>query len=301
MATILASKRQELLNFIRQVLEPEPSVQAVIAIGSLASGHVRPDSDIDAIIFFDPLDWYVIPAEFIWLPDDGTFHSIFSEDKALHQTGIQIDCRRLDLNKWSDPSFNWPEGCRAEFSGGWIAFDRDGSVGHLISERTTYSNELRRRRLDDAITWIDQHLHFSDPLARWHNLGPAIAHDRLQAAFQNLVEAFFAYNHRWIPWRNRQMGSLLQLKWLPVDFEDRVLVAANAPNLNHDGYVARLQMLRELFDEFLAQLINDGLYKQDPVEEAFIKSHDQPGYAWNMAEWNEKNHQRLSLVANAYS
>jgi hypothetical protein len=65
--------------FIERELVPEPAVQAVIGIGSIVSGLARPDSDIDAIIFLDPFDWYIVPAEFKWCPSDNSFHSIFSQ------------------------------------------------------------------------------------------------------------------------------------------------------------------------------------------------------------------------------
>jgi hypothetical protein len=57
-------KRQDLMLFIAHELVSEPAVQAVVGIGSLASGLARPDSDIDAIVFFDPIDWYITQAEF---------------------------------------------------------------------------------------------------------------------------------------------------------------------------------------------------------------------------------------------
>lgn len=71
MTSVIDLKRRELLDFIRQVLEPEPSVQAVIAFDSLASGHIQPDSDLDLVVFFEPLDWYVVPGGFIWRPRSG--------------------------------------------------------------------------------------------------------------------------------------------------------------------------------------------------------------------------------------
>lgn len=58
-------KRTALLNFVDSVLAPEPAIQAVVGIGSIASGLARPDSDIDAVALFDPLDPYIVPAEFV--------------------------------------------------------------------------------------------------------------------------------------------------------------------------------------------------------------------------------------------
>jgi predicted nucleotidyltransferase len=281
-------KRQELTIFIERELEPNPAVQAVIGVGSVASGLARPDSDIDAIIFLDPFDPYIVPAEFKWRPSDGSFHSIFSQELGL-EACLQFDFARLDLDQWADPSCQWPEGRCAELHDGWLAFDRTGRVAQLIVMCTTYSDEIRTAKLDEAITWLDQHLSADRPQRRWDSLGPVIAHDRLQAAYGYLVQALFAYNRRWRPWRNREMSSLLALSWLPEGFGDRVLDALNAPAPDHAGYLARVEALRALFQELTGRLVADGEYGDDIVSEAFIRSHGEPGRAWNMDEWNAKH------------
>jgi len=292
-------KRQQLLAFVERVLEPEPAVQAVVAIGSIVNDLARPDSDIDAFVFFDPMDWYIIPAEFIWHPRDGTFHSIFIEDRRVKEEGISLDCQRLDLRKWSDPSFAWPEGRKAELVDGWIAYDQNGDVSRLIDSRTAYPEWLRQDRLDEAVIWLDQHLAEDGPNVRWQSLGPVIAHDRLQAAFRYLAQALFAYNRRWQPWRNRQMSAMLRLPWLPEDFAKRVLIAANAPGLDYEAYLTRANQLSSLFDDLLSRLITDGFYSSTPVDQAFIRAHDEPGFAWNMDDWNGENFKRdNSAVVN---
>jgi predicted nucleotidyltransferase len=275
-------KREQLDYFIKRVLAPEPTVIAVIGIGSIASGHMRPDSDIDAVVFLDPLDLYIIPAEAIWRPLDDTFHSIFDEVE-----GIQLDFHRLDWSQWSDPEYEWPEGNLAELSTGWIAYDPTEAAAQLIRQRTAYPEDLRLARLDEAIVWMDQHLKARARQSTWESLGPAIAFDRLEAAYNYLVQALFAYNRRWRIWRNREMQNLLDLAWLPEDFASRVLLAANGSGQDRDGYVARLEMLRTLFDELLAQLVASGDYSATPVDQAFIRSHEEPGRSWNMDEWNK--------------
>ena len=217
-------KRQELMNFIELELLPEPAVQAVIGIGSIANGLARPDSDIDAVVFLDPLDAYIIPAEFVWCPSDNSFHSIFSNAPGVEE-GFQFDFQRFDFSQWADPSFEWPEGRRSELQEGWLAFDRSGQTADLIAVRTTYTDAMRISRLDEAVTFLDQHLAADKPQARWDSLGCLTAHDRLQAAYEYLVQALFAYNCRWRPWRNREMSFLLALPWLPEDFENRALSA----------------------------------------------------------------------------
>ena len=283
-------KRQELTAFVQRVLAPEPAVQAVIAIGSLANGRARPNSDIDAVVFFDPYDEYVVPAEFTWCPADGSFHSIFEKLEA--EDAMQLDFYRLALTQWADPAYEWPEGRRAELAAGWLAFDRSGRVGKLIAECTAYTDEVRVARLDEAINWLDQHLSGDRPRRSWQDLGPAIAHDRLQAAYEYLVQGLFAYNRRWRPWRNRQASALLSLAWLPEQFADRVLSALNAPSLDEAGYRARVDALRGLVEDLTARLVTDGVYGSDPTTEAFIRSHQEPGLAWNMKEWNTRHRER---------
>ena len=280
------------MAFVDRVLKPAEAVQGVIGIGSISTGAIQPDSDIDIVVFFDPLDWYIIPAEFIWRPSDNSFHSIFTSDADVRKEGVHIDALRLDLRRWSDSRFVWPEGRRAELSNGWIAFDRNKQIRRLIAHRTAYSETLRQTRLDEAIVWLDQHLAEGVPERKWDSLGPTAAHDRLQAAFEQLVRALFAYNWAWLPWRDRQMDALLRLEWLPSDYRQRFLIAANAPGLHYESYLKRAEMLRGLFADVQAKLIEDGLYSGQPVDQAYIRSHDGPGYAWNMDEWNAENLRR---------
>ena len=279
-------KRDQLRFFVEQVLVPEPAVQGVVGIGSIGTGRMRPDSDIDAIVFLEPMDWHVIPGEFIWRPSDGTFHSIFTDDALVRSEGVELDCQRLDLRQWASAEFEWPEGRRAELVQGWAVFDREDRIGLLIHERTTYPELLRQRRLDEAVTWLDQHLGEDGPQVRWQSLGPQIAFDRLGAAYHYLVAALFAYNRAWRPWRNRQMESLLKLSWLPDRFEDRVLLAANGQGFDEDAYMARVQAMTGLFGDLLNRLVADGFYTEEPIGQAFVRSHDEPGFAWSMDEWN---------------
>ncbi|HMN30739.1 MAG TPA: hypothetical protein PKE45_21480, partial [Caldilineaceae bacterium] len=251
-------------------------------------------SDIDAVIFFDPYDPYIVPAESIWLPADGSFHSIFSTAQHVQEQGLQLDFTRCALTEWADPAFVWPEGRRVELAEAWLAFTRSDTVRQLIELRTAYPDATCRERLDEALVWLDQHLKWDDPQGLWASLGAAVAQDRLHAAYDYLVQSLFAYNRRWRPWRNREMSYLLKLPWLPHGFEERVLTALNAPSHDFAGYQARFEMLRTLFADLLAQLVDDGLYPpDDPVGDAFVRRSEEPGRAWNMAEWNVAHQKRL--------
>ena len=281
-------KRTQLKQFIKKVMEPFPAVLGVVGIGSLATGRCKPESDIDAIVFMDPLDLYIVPAEFIWIPRTNTFHSIFEASEAVQNKGIQFDFTRLDFRLWSQNEFAWPEGRRSELSQSWLAFDRNGRIQNLIADRTSYGEGVQTARLDEAITWLDQHLNWDGPASNWQALGPTIAHDRLNAAYQHLVRVLFAYNRRWLPWRNRQMDALLQLPWLPPHFDDWILVANNTPSLDKNGYDRRVQALQTMFKQVLERVKADGIYGDDPIGEAFVRSHDEPGRSWNMGEFNKR-------------
>jgi len=286
--TIIEQKHNELMTFIQQEVINEPAVQAVIAIGSVATGLARPGSDIDAVVFLDPVDLYAIPAEFQWRPEDDSFHGIFSEVEGA----VQFDFKRLDLAEWSQPSFEWPEPLRAELSDGWVAFDRPGTIKALVVERTVFTDTIRQARLDEALVQLDQLLASNKARQTWETLGPAIAHDRLNAAYDELVRALFAYNRRWRPWRSREMSSLLRLPWLPGQFREQLLTALNAPGLDEAGFMARVTVLTQCFEALMAQLIADGLYGQDVIGEAFIRQHDEPGRDWNIEEWVRVHRQR---------
>jgi hypothetical protein len=162
-------------------------------------------------------------------------------------------------------------------------------VADLIAKRTTYTDAIRMSRLDEAITRLDQHLTGDGPQVKWHSLGPLIAHDHLQAAYGYLVQALFAYNRRWRPWRNHEMSVLLALPWLPNDFQNRVFIALGIRSPNYSEFRNRVEVLRGLFQDLTHRLVADGLYSDDFTREAFCRIHDEPGRAWNMDDWNQKH------------
>lgn len=291
MTPITLQKRQQLLELIDRLLKPNPAVEAVIGIGSIATGSMRQDSDIDAIVLFQRYDPYIIPAEFIWMPEGNSFHSIFSRDPNVQDHGWQFDFARRQLDEWRDPTRLWLEGERAELSESWLAFDRHHQVAPLIQERIQFSDLLRQQRLDESLIWLDQHLKWAgDPQEIWDSLGAVVAQDRLHAAYDYWVQALFAYNRRWRPWRNREMFYLVRLPWLPEHFDQHILTALNAPSHDYSGYLARFQALEQLFADLVARLVHDGDYeKEDPVGEAFVRRNDEPGRAWNMEEWNQRH------------
>ena len=281
-------KRTELSRFIQQEVIPETSVQGVVVIGSVAKGIARADSDIDAVLFLKPFDLYAIPAEFKWRFDDRSFHGIFREV----ENSIQLDCKRLDLQEWSKAAHVWPESLCAELSEGWLAFDRHDQIRKLILERTCFSDEIRQERLDDAIVRLDWLLNNATTERTWETLGAAVAHYRLHSAYDYLVQALFAYNRRWRTWHSREISDLLNLSWLPGQFDEQLLLATNALSLSKDGYQERVTLLQQFFNELVTRCQQDRTYGGDAVSEAFIRQHDEPGRNWNMDEWNKKHQER---------
>jgi hypothetical protein len=237
-------------------------------------------------------DLYIVPAESIWCPWDNTFHSIFVKDRKIQEAGIQLDLKIVDLRKWSDKSFIWPDPQRAGLAEGWIAFDREGKVAELIGERTSYDDATRLSKVDKSILDLAQHLSRATPEDNWERFGALISFGPLAAAYDALVEALFAFNRRWRFFRHRETEFVLRLTWLPEDFEHRMLVALNAPSLDKEGFLKQVAALRLLFDEIVAELRAEGLYGSDPAGEAFVRLHDEPGRAWTMDEWNRLHHER---------
>jgi len=261
-------------------------------LGSVATGTARDDSDIDVALFMCPLEPYIVPAESIWRPDDDTFHSIFSEDITAGPDDLQLDIHRYDLSLWRSPGHEWPEPIRAELATGWIAFDRDGEVPTLVAEHVTYDDGHRLHQLDEALVWLDQHLDRDKLVQRWETLEAVVAHDRLQAAYEYLVQASFAYNGRWQPWRNREIEALQSLAWLPSRNPEDLAGAAISTGHDRSAYDIRSAALQKLADRLTQRLQADGLYGSDPIGEAFIRLHDEPGRSWNLDEWNERHRQR---------
>lgn len=286
---VTTAKRESVREFIDRKLSPHRAVSGVIAVGSVATGTARPDSDIDLVLFMDPLDLHLVPAEAIWDPATDTFHSIFAHGTEPGQGAEQFDIRRLDLGVWRRPEHLWPEPLKAELADGWLAYDRTGEVARLISERTAMPDQVRRDLLDESLPHIGDHLE-PDTLERcWRTLGPLVAGDRLQAIYEKLVRALFACNQKWRPWRSREMATLLRLSWQPVGLEDRLLRAAIATGHDRAAFEDRASALRALFEDLVAHLVAEGLYGSDPISEAFIRFHDEPGRAWNMRQWNERH------------
>ena len=278
-------KRRELSKFIHQIVEPDLAIQGIIVIGSVAKGIARSDSDIDAVVFLDPYDLYAVPAESKWESETGIFQGISRHAP----NALQLDFKRVSLVEWSKPDFTWSDTLCAELSEGWLAYDRHNEIGPLVSQRTKYTDENRQERLDGGLIMLDWLIKPSTADRTWETLGPTVAHSRLHSAFDYLVQALFAYNRRWRTLPSRELTDLLALDWLPEEFEENLLQAANALSADFEGYQQRLAVLNRFFNGLILRCQQDGLYGADPISEAFIRQNSEPGRDWNMDEWNRLN------------
>ena len=282
-------KREELATYIQKEVIKETSIQGIVVIGSVAKGTARSDSDIDAVVFLEPYDLYAVPAESKWQPDKREYYGIFSDVGNF----IQLDFfKRLDLRKWSQPTYVWPEPICAELSEGWVAFDRNGQIQKLIAEKTIYKDEIRQEKLDDALTKLDWLLKDSTIERTWDTLGSTVAHYRLHSAFDYLLQILFAYNRRWRTLRSRELADLVNMRWLPKKFDEQLLMLTNALTETKEGYLERAKSLKRCFEEVVEICQQDGLYGNKAVNEAFIRLYDEPGRDWNMYEWNKKHKDR---------
>jgi hypothetical protein len=118
----------------------------------------------------------------------------------------------------------------------------------------------------------------------------------VHAAYDYLVQALFAYNRRWRPFRSRELSDLLNLPWLPERFEEQLLLATNALSVTQEGYQQRAAVLRYYFNDLVVKCQQDGLYGENAVSEAFIRQHDEPGRDWNMDEWSKVHKGRTTTV-----
>ena len=117
----------------------------------------------------------------------------------------QFDFKRLDWGLCSRGDFRWPEALLAELATGWLAFDRDGTIGPEIARCTVYDDVQRLTRLDEALIGLDQLLGNQRVTHTWSRLGAAVAHDRLNCAYELLIQALFDTNRCWRPWRSREL------------------------------------------------------------------------------------------------
>lgn len=61
--------------------------------------------------------------------------------------------------------------------------------------------------------------------------------------------------------------------------------------------VARLIAQRTIYpDQLRQERLDDGLYSAAPIDQAFIRAHEEQGYELNMADWKAENLARMLAI-----
>lgn len=275
-------------QFVQRKLEPWPEFVAALIVGSIAHKEARPDSDVDCILVFDPLDEAIVPAEFVWIPATDSYHTIF-EVEASDAGGIQIDVMRVALDDFRHQE--WPESFKYELAHALVLVDRHQSVARIVEKRVAYPESLRLARIQEHAGWASYFMEEWRLLSWLERGGIASAHDQLTAALEEVIKLLHAYNREWLPWRYRWMISAQRLPWQPDEFSQKALEITSQMEPTRNGILQRRAAIGALLNNTMARLQTAGLLADS--EEAFIAAHPGLGYAHNFEAWREA-HQALS-------
>ena len=290
MHSIAEHKLGLLRRYVDAELRAWPQVKGVVVVGSVAQGTCRPDSDIDAYVFFHPtVDEAVMPAESIYAFSTRQYHDIFVDEAAVAPDGdfIPLDVKRVGMSVLGNQS-TLPEGERAQLAGGLLIWDREGDLATRLADFVTYPEDLRRRRLLEHLSWADYLL--AEPRAvKWiDRCGQLAAHDQLTTAAEHLIQALFAYNRHWEPHRNLWLEEVSQLEWQPEGLQSALEEGLVMGALTREDLRRRLGKLLPISEAITGQLAQDGfLPAEDPSFWIFRETHGQLGYSYNMTEWRK--------------
>jgi len=283
---------EELVRLIRLFIEHElevwPEFRAALIVGSIAHGENRVDSDVDCIFVFDQLDERLVPAEFVWVPQTGSYHSIF-EVEASDMGGVQIDAWRVSTEEFR--SGEWDEGLRHDLAVAIVIADRDGTSSLLLQERLQYPDALRQCRVAEHFGragYYSEEWRVQEWIGRG---GLGGAHDQLTAAFEEVLKLLHAYNRVWLPWRYRWLVSARKLPWLPDGFHESVQTIATSVSQSQESLVQRRAAVTRLVDAIGVRLRAEGLVAEPG--EAFRATHPGLGYGHNMEAWRQGHREIL--------
>lgn len=274
--------------FIERELKVWPEFRAALIVGSIAHGENRVDSDVDCIFVFDQLDERVVPAEFVWVPQTGAYHSIF-EVEASDVGGVQIDAWRVSTEEFRRSE--WDEGLRHDLAAAIVIADRGGTSSLLLHERLQYSDALRQCRVAEHFGragYYSEEWRVQEWIGRGGLEG---AHDQLTAAFEEVLKLLHAYNRVWLPWRYRWLVSARKLAWLPDGFHDRVQTITTSVSQSQDSLIQRRAAVTGLLSTIGESLRAEGLVAEP--DEAFRATHPGLGYGHNMEAWRQGHREIL--------
>ncbi len=275
--------------FIERELEVWPEFRAALIVGSVAHRENRPDSDVDCIFVFDRVDERVVPAEFVWVPQTGSYHSI-SEVEASDVGGVQMDAWRVSTEEFS--SSEWDERLKHDLAAAIVIADRGGEIAPLLQERLQYPDALRQACV---VEHFGRAGYYSEEwrLRGWIGRGGLVgAHDQLTAAFEEILKLLHAYNRIWLPWRYRWLVSARKLAWLPDGFNDSVRLIATSVSRSQESLAQRRAAVAQLLEAIGVRLRAEGLAAEPG--EAFQATHPRLGYGHNMGAWRQGHRELLT-------
>lgn len=280
--------RAQLGDFITRHVAPHPTIKAVVVYGSVASGAATESSDVDAFVFMDPVDPWLLPAEAIWNPEEDSFRSIFSE-RPVVPGELQLDLTRVSLQERRGDA-PWPPADRAALTHRWVAFERPGTdVESLVVERIAMSERERRTALDAALLAADGLL--ENPETLWER-DELEALDALNAMWEAVMAGTYAINRVWMPYRGRGVRGLRRLPWRGALGDDLLMRCVATDGTDRAAFVKRAAALTRAHEALLAHLQDDPEFGEDPTFAAFLRAHDEPGRAWNIEEWSARHRGR---------
>ena len=232
-----------------------------------------------------------MPGEFRWDRATGKYYTIFER-----QGTVQIDAKRVDLEEMK--KIEWPDEWKYELASGIVVYDPEGKVEKLSDQKTFYREELRLKRIMEAVLRIDNdcvHRNWATVI-KWINKGDfLIAHEQLNVALEEILKILYSYNRTFMPWRNKWLARSLDLQWLPDHFDDCVKEFLLIKELNESDVRRRLTILRGIFNKALEKLIREGILpEENPIGYAFGQSHKEIGYAGTMDIWLKAHQERAT-------
>lgn len=279
-------------TFVERKLVPWPTFEAALIIGSIGHDEDRPDSDVDMVLLFDPLDLRIVPGEFVWTPADDQFHTIRIEASDIG--GVQIDAKRLSVGHLEQGELD--DGFKHELAHAIPLFDRSGRVTKILEHRLSYPGERRRALAlrHRGLAGIYQSKVAARGRERWTNrIGWAGLIDLLVAGLEEVVLTIHAYNGEFPPYRYRRLLSVERLDWIPggfAAFRDAVLSPALADSESN------FLRANEAFDSVLAEV--DARFRElgwaEDAGHLWVLSHPDLGFAYNMEEWKQAHEALLA-------
>ena len=278
-------------EFIAARLEGEPSFRGAVITDSVAHGDARADSDVDMFLLFHPLDFAVVPGDFVWSP---RLDRYFGRSERLPQDRdlLHIDARRVDLDRLAAGTASELE--RHLLADGLLVWDRNDSCAQVLERVSEYPARLRRERLIDLYYQVNYHLRPTKALA-WYERGDGcLAHAHFDAGLGYFLKFMFAWHGAWLTWPNKRV-QYLRTRTDPVGgFEDCLGQVMLVRDFGREELNRRITALAAYMDKMAALLQREGILPlAAPLDFAYGKAHPEIGLRHSMEAWRRANAERL--------